>query len=111
MSATAGEPLFDTLLAASATLKRVILTPAMLAVWVLGLTLVALNPALASGIWFVVKLLLVVGLTGVHGYFSALGKKIDAGEQPVTSRRLRMLNEIPFLLMILIVFLVVLKPF
>ena len=60
MSATAGEPLFDTLLAASATLKRVILTPAMLAVWVLGLTLVALNPALASGIWFVVKLLLVV---------------------------------------------------
>lgn len=111
MSAKPGEPLFDTLRDASAKLKKVILTPAMLAVWVLGLALVALNPALASGGWFGVKLLLVLGLTGVHGYFSALGKKIDAGEQPVTPQRLRMLNELPFVLMIGIVFLVVLKPF
>ena len=111
MSASPGEPLFETMKEASAKLKKVILTPAMLAVWVLGLGLVAINPAVAGGGWFALKLLLVFGLTGVHGYFSALGKKIDAGEQPVTPKRLRLLNELPFVLMIVIVFLVVLKPF
>lgn len=111
MSSSPGEPLFETLKEASTRLKKVILTPAMLLVWVLGFALVAINPGVAAGGWFIIKLALVIAMTGVHGYFSSFGRKIDEGLQPVTPGRLRLLNELPFVIMIIIVFLVVLKPF
>ena len=111
MSSSPGEPMFETMKDASQRLKKVILTPAMLLVWVLGVALVVMNTAVAAGGWFIIKFVLVIGMTGVHGYFSGLGKKIDRGLQPVTPSRLRMLNELPFIIMIVIVFLVVLKPF
>lgn len=111
LSSTAGEPLFDTMQAASATLKRIILTPMLLVVWGLGLTLIGLNPEIMSQPSMHVKLLLVLVLTGFHGYFSAIGKKIDAGNTGVSAKRLRLLNEGPFILMIAIVILIVVKPF
>ena len=48
----AGEPLFDTMMEASARLKRIILTPSLIAVWVLGITLLVMNPGVvAGGVW------------------------------------------------------------
>ncbi len=106
-----GEPLFETMKDASARLRKIILTPGLLLVWLLGLTLLALNPALLSNGWMHVKLLLVVGLSGLHGYFVAIGRKIDNGGFEVSSRNLKMMNELPFVIMAVIVLLAVTKPF
>jgi len=111
LKASPGEQLFDTMKDASAQLRRIILTPSMIAVWVLGLAMIAVNPGIASGKWLWVKLLLVLGMTALHGMFVAIGKKIDRAEEDVSDRRLRLLNEAPFILLIVIVLLVVLKPF
>ena len=107
-----GEPLFDTMADASNRLRRIIMSPSIVLVWLLGVGMLIANPALLSGGWIYLKIALVLVLSGVHGYFVTLGKRIDAGnvDQSV-SRRLRLLNEVPFLLMIVIVILVVLRPF
>ena len=105
-----GEILFETMLAASSKLRKVVLTPAMVLSWFFGLSMIAMNQSLLVSGWFHVKLLLVLGLTGFHGYMVAIGRKIDRGERPIQSSRLKMLNELPFLIMIGVVFLVTLKP-
>ena len=112
MSSEPGDALFDTLSDASNRLRRIILTPSMLLVWVFGISLIVANPALLSAGWLYAKLALVLVMTGIHGYFVALGKKIDAGvKDGPENRQMRMLNEVPFLLMIVIVLLVVIRPF
>ncbi len=111
LGAQPGEPLFETMRAASSRLKRIILTPSMILVWIAGIGMLALRPDLFSQAWFHIKFLLVVILTGFHGWFSLIGRKIDQGVSPVSANRLRLLNEVPFILMIGIVFLVIMKPF
>ena len=63
------------------------------------------------GAWLWLKLALVLGLTGFHGYLSGAAKKLALGEKPGTARQWRMRNEIPTVLMIAAVILVVIKPF
>ncbi|MEM7218965.1 MAG: CopD family protein [Pseudomonadota bacterium] len=120
LSSRPGEPLFETMREASARLLRIIMRHSMHAVWLLGLWLVYLNPGWLSSGWVYAKLLLVIAMTGMHWYFVRIGRQIDAltadGERDDASdaidpRRLRMLNEVPFLLLIAIVLLVVIKPF
>ncbi|MEO1304066.1 MAG: CopD family protein [Pseudomonadota bacterium] len=106
-----GEELFETMKESSDRLRRIILNPSILIVWVLGLTMIALNQSLLTMGWMHTKLLLVLILSGVHGYFISMGKKIDRGELAPTSKRLKMLNELPFIIMIFVVLLAVLKPF
>ncbi len=107
-----GEPLFDTMMDASARLKRIILTPSLLAVWILGIALLVLNPGIvAGGVWIWIKLALVLVMTALHGMFVGIGKKIDRGDESVSVRKLQLLNEVPFVLLIVIVVLVVVKPF
>ena len=97
---------------ASNRLRRIIMSPSIVLVWLLGVGMLITNPALLNGGWIYLKIALVLVLSGVHGYFVALGKRIDAGDvDQSVSRRLRLLNEVPFLLMIVIVILVVLRPF
>jgi putative membrane protein len=57
------------------------------------------------------KIVLVVGLSGFHGYLMGLGPKIAVGQRPVEPRRLRMLNEIPMIIAIFAVIAVVVQPF
>jgi len=78
LSANPGEPLFDTLLEASNRLRRVIMSPSIVLVWVFGIGMLVLNPALLSGHWMQIKLVLVVAMSGVHGWFVTLGKRVDA---------------------------------
>jgi len=111
LSSNPTEPLFETMKEASNRLRKVILNPALILVWVLGLTMLFMNPSLVSMGWMHVKLVSVLALTGMHGYFTSLGKKIDRGDAAVTPRRMKMLNEVPFLIMIGVVLLAVLKPF
>lgn len=97
-----------------AKLRRVILTPSMALVWILGLAL-ALNLGLADGQqglgWLHAKLLLVLLLSGYHGWAVGYSKKLTAGQGTLTSRQLRMINEIPAIFVTLIVILAVVRPF
>ncbi len=111
LSSTPGEPLFETMKKSSQQLRKIIMNPSLILVWVLGLTMLWMNPGLMSQGWLHAKLLLVLILSGLHGYFIGLGKKVDRGGDGVSAKRLRMLNEVPFLLMIVIVILVAVKPF
>lgn len=106
-----GEALFETMKVASARLRRIILTPSLVLVWLLGLTMVYLNPSLLGQGWMHLKLALVLALSGLHGYFIALGRKIDALETSFDPKKLKMLNEVPFLILIAVVLLAILKPF
>ena len=95
-------------------LRGVILTPGMIAVWVLGLMLAA-NLGLFEGQpglgWLHAKIALVLLLSGYHGYMIGYGKKLARGLRPGTERRLRLLNEVPSLATIAIVILVIVRPF
>lgn len=91
-------------------LRKIILTPSLIVVWVLGLTM-AVNMGFFSQGWLHAKLALVLALTGYHGWLVAQTKKMARGERPLTEARLRLLGEVPGLLLIVIVLLVYLKPF
>lgn len=106
-----GEPLFETMKEASARLRKIILTPGLLIVWILGLAMIAMNPALMSNGWIHFKLGLVIGLSGLHGYFVSMSRKIDGGDSNVSPKRLKLLNELPFVIMVVVVILAIIKPF
>lgn len=91
-------------------LLRAIINPAMMATWILGLWL-AWRGFQFSGGWLHAKLGLVVALSGVHGYLSASVRRFAQDQNVKASRHWRIVNEIPTVLMILIVILVVVKPF
>ncbi|NNM77288.1 CopD family protein [Sphingomonas sp. ID1715] len=93
-----------------AKLRKMILTPSIGVTWVLGL-LLASSGDWWSFEWLHVKLLFVLFLSGFHGWAVAYSKRLALGEARWTSRQLRMLNEVPALAIVIIVFLVVLKPF
>ena len=111
LSSTPGEDLFETMKTASDRLRKIILNPALVMVWVLGITMLVMNPDLLSQGWIQLKLVLVLGLSALHGYFIGMGRKIDAGERHISPKTLKMLNEVPFLVMIVVVILAVTKPF
>ncbi|MBX3593632.1 CopD family protein [Sphingomonas sp.] len=95
-------------------LRKVILTPSLIVVWVLGL-LLAVNIGLFDGApnlgWLHAKLLLVLLLTGYHGWAVAYSKRLSTGEGTIAPARLRMLNEVPAIFVALIVILAVVRPF
>ncbi len=92
-------------------LLKGIMTPSMIAVWVLAFVMLYANPGLFSVGWFHVKLVLVLAMTGIHGFYSSAHRKFAAGEKPRSEKFWRMINEAPFLLLIGIVILAVVKPF
>ena len=91
-------------------LSKIILLPSIIVVWVFGLLLAQTIGAWDDG-WFHGKLLLVLLLSGYHGYMVALSKKMARGERPLEEKRLRLFGEAPAILMALIVVLVIVKPF
>ena len=61
--------------------------------------------------WFQAKFVLVVALSAYHGWMVGYGRKLARGERPVSGKALRMMNEVPGLAVVLIVVLVIVKPF
>lgn len=91
---------------------RVILTPAMVMAWVFGLLMVAARlEFFQSGGWLHLKLVLVLALSGFHGFLAGQVRKFRADTGIRNTRTWRMLNEIPSFTAIAIVILVVVKPF
>lgn len=91
-------------------LRKIILTPSMIIVWVLGISMAYGGGWFASG-WLHAKLTLVLAMTGYHGWLIGQTKKMARGERPLSEKTLRMIGEVPGVLLILIVLLVYLKPF
>lgn len=92
-------------------LLRYIGTPAMLVTWILGFMLLAANPEVASNGWIHFKLLLVFLMSGFHGACAGWMKKFARDENTKSQKFFRIANEVPTLLMIVIVILAVVKPF
>lgn len=92
-------------------LLRLIMNPAMILTWGFGITLVVLNPAVAQGGWFHTKMALVVVLSGYHMSLAVYRRRFAEGRNVKTGKFFRAYNEVPTLLLIVIIFLAVLKPF
>ncbi len=92
-------------------LLRFIMNPAMIAAWVFGVAMLVMNPPLMQSGWVHVKLLLVLLMSGAHGYFAAARKKFERGENARGPKFWRIMNEMPTILMIGIVVLAIMKPF
>ena len=92
-------------------LWRYITVPAMVASAVFGACMIGLAPSLLAAPWLHAKLLGVAGLVAMTLYGGSTIDALEEGTCRVSSRTFRILNEVPTLLMIGIVFLVVLKPF
>jgi putative membrane protein len=105
-----GTPEYERFKLMERKLMRVIINPSMVAVWVLGLTLAYVLDAWWET-WFLLKLALVTVLSGIHGMFSRWRRDFENGRNAKTQRFFRIVNEVPAVLMILIVILVVVKPF
>jgi putative membrane protein len=93
-----------------ARLLRIILWPAMVVAWVLGLLLAYRIGAFSQG-WFHLKFAAVLALSAYHVWLAGYHKALAQGDRKLTGRQLRLLNEVPGVAAALIVILVVLKPF
>ena len=93
-------------------LLRGIMNPAMIAAWAFGIAL-ALTPGIVDWHqgWIYVKLATVGGLTELHHRLARWRKALADGNDTRTTRFFRIINEIPTVLLILIVIMVVVKPF
>jgi putative membrane protein len=91
-------------------LLRGIINPAMIVTWAFGLWLAWKGGWFSAG-WLHAKLAAVVLMSAVHGYLSAAVRKFAADRNEKPARHWRIVNEIPTLLMIVIVILVIVKPF
>lgn len=83
-------------------LRKIILTPSLLIVWVLGLTQAFAAEMFTQG-WLHIKVTLVLALTGYHGWLIGQTKKMARGERPLSEKALRLAGEIPGILLILII--------
>ena len=91
-------------------LLLVIMNPAMIVTWLLGLWLAWRGGWFVAG-WLHVKLLLVVVMSGLHGLFALWVKDFARDRDRRSAKFYRIVNEIPTLLLILLVILAVVKPF
>ena len=88
-----------------------IMTPAMILAWFLGLFLIAsIGFDQLSNIWLQIKLILVLLLTIYHFFLGSCLKRFNMDKNTFSSKFYRIFNEVPTILLILIVFIVVFKP-
>lgn len=108
MQADSGSRMEGVLIAAQARLFRVVMNPAMVAAWVFGLGLLTFDvwsrgwPVLLQP-WLVTKFAGVLFLSGWHGYLSAARKRFAEGRNIRSERYWRMVNELPFVVAIVMV--------
>ena len=91
-------------------LLKAIMTPAMIASFIFGIWMIALNHGLVFETWFQLKVAAVLAMAACHGKFSKMQRLLEYDVQLLSSKAYRIWNEIPTVLMILIIFLAVLKP-
>ena len=101
----------ETLKTMERRLLRAIMTPSMIATWVLGLAMIAAQPSWMSQGWLHVKLLMVVIMTGIHMALAKWRSDFAADRNSHSERFYRIMNEVPAVVMVVIVIMVIVKPF
>lgn len=93
-------------------LLRVIMNPAMFATWIFGLSLV-FTPGIVdwSVGWPWVKALMVLGFTWFHHWLGRRRKELAAGSCTISGKTFRLMNEVPTVLLVILVFMVIARPF
>jgi putative membrane protein len=91
-------------------IRSIILTPALVLVWILGLMLAFNVDAWSQG-WFHAKLALVIALSAYQGWLGVYGRKLANGQRPLSGKAVRIINEIPGIAAAIIVVLVIVRPF
>jgi protoporphyrinogen IX oxidase len=102
-------PQAQTFIVMERRLMRAIMLPALLVTWATGIAL-AIQGGFENAGWFRTKIMLVIGLTALHGYFGAVRRSFAEAKNRHDTRFFRVINEVPTVLMAGIVILVVFKP-
>ncbi|WP_374369581.1 protoporphyrinogen oxidase HemJ [Dongia sp.] len=108
--ATPGSELSETFKVMERRLLRAIINPAMIAAWILGLSMAWIGDLWMEG-WFHGKVALLVGMQIIHAGMARWRRAFAADANRHSQRFYRFMNEVPTLLMIGIVILVIVKPF
>ena len=105
-----GSELSETFQVMERRLINFIMMPAMIVTWIVGIVLVFQGQWLGAG-WFHAKFVLVVLMTVLHGLFAHWVNEFSFDRNRYSEKTYRVINELPTLLLIVIVVLVVVKPF
>ncbi|MDN3031197.1 MAG: protoporphyrinogen oxidase HemJ [Candidatus Tisiphia sp.] len=92
-------------------LLRIIMNPAMISTYTLGIINSYIYGLVALGTWFYIKMTAVLGITIFHGLLSRWRKNFVDGKNNHSEKFYRIANEVPALLMIIAVIMVIVKPF
>jgi putative membrane protein len=109
--AEVGSPSSETFKVMEAKLYRIIMTPAMIVAWICGLSMIAVNPTLLASGWLHVKLLFVLGLTVIHFLMNGWRREFARETNRRSQKFFRIANELPTLALIVIVIMVIVRPF
>ena len=110
-AAETGSELSETLKIMERRLLRAIINPAMISTFIFGIWMLVLVPDYLSEPWMHVKLTCVIVMTGFHGGLSRWRRQFAADTNPHSERFYRIANEVPTILLIVIVIMVIVKPF
>jgi putative membrane protein len=92
-------------------LLKAIMNPAMIATFGFGIWMLVLNPTLLSEGWMHVKIVCVLAMAGCHGVFGRIRRQLENDQTPYSSKAYRIWNEVPTILLIVIVIMAVVEPF
>ena len=105
-----GEVRAETFKVMERRLLKAIMTPAMVASFVFGIWMLVLAPGLLYEPWMHAKILCVIAMTACHGIFSKMRRQLENDVPPKSPKAYRIWNEVPTVLMVIIVFMAVVKP-
>nr|WP_186827088.1 protoporphyrinogen oxidase HemJ [Shimia ponticola] len=110
--AAVGSELDETFQIMERKLYKLIMNPAMISTWVFGLLLMA-TPGVVdwASAWFYIKLVAVLGMSAAHGWMAGRIRAFADGTNDKPGRHYRIMNEVPTILMLIIVVMVVVRPF
>lgn len=109
--AAVGSEMSETFKVMERKLMRIIINPAMIATWVFGGLMIWAYPTLLEAGWIHVKLTAVLLLSALHGVFSRNRKQFARDENRHSAKYYRIVNEVPTVLLAIIVIMAVIKPF
>ncbi len=109
--AQAGSESSETFKIMEQKLLKVIMNPAMITSWIFGILMILTGAMNWLSIWFLMKFLAVMMMSGFHGWCAARVRDFSLDKNMRSGRYYRFMNEVPTLLMIFIVVMVVIKPF
>lgn len=109
--ASVGSELDQTFQVMERKLLKLIMNPSMISTWVFGLLLVGMGHLDLGSVWGWAKLVSVILMTAAHMWLGARRKEFAAGTNTRSGKTYRLMNEVPTILMFIIVIGVIVKPF